>query len=210
MESLGFSWIRAVSKMARTRPQKRLRGQRVEAPQIAAAGSLERDGEPMPAFPDRAPTHPPLTAIAQPVDRCFRPVAAGSRMRHPQTHRSRVGLRIVSRHRVGADDATMTPRWPPATCRSARPAADSPTLHPHGICPRVIRQNSSAPCPPQKYGVCATIRINISPSLMRRRSFCVVFGAVVPGKWRADGHLKRTISLSAEDGGASGLGLRRG
>jgi len=36
------------------------------------------------------------------------------------------------------------------------------------------------------------------------------FGAVVPGEWRADGHLKRTISLSAEDGGASGLGLRRG
>jgi len=35
---------------------------------------------------------------------------------------------------------------------------------------------------PENYGTCRTIRINISPSLMRRRSFPGFFGAAVPRK----------------------------
>jgi len=44
--------------------------------------------------------------------------------------------------------------------------------------------HSSRDDPPQDYGMRATIRINLSPSLMRRPSFCRRLGAVVPCRCR--------------------------
>jgi hypothetical protein len=67
----------------------------------------------------------------------------------------------------------------------------------HGVRRRYHQTKFLASGSPKKYGVRATIRINISPSLMRRRCFPALFGAVVPVKAASADNLKRAICLLA-------------
>jgi hypothetical protein len=56
---------------------------------------------------------------------------------------------------------------------------------------------------PHEYGMRTAIRINISSSLMRRRSFCAFFGAAVPRQTANKDNLKRTVFLSTVCDGCS-------
>ena len=212
-------WIRAVSKTARTRPQKRLRGQRVETAQNGRRrGSSERDADAViqvrgalrPVHRNAAPWL--RRRSRKPIGRCCGPKSACARIRRVPI--SPVAFRRASVRLIGSTLATTRRRSIPrplAAYHIAKPksAIRCPACT-HGVRCRYHQTKFLASGHPQKHWVRVTIRINISSSLMRRRCFPAAFGAVVPVKAASAGNLKRAICLLAGGGRAGGAGLRRG